>query len=586
MEEISNLKLKIQNLPPTLHVNLYIYFYWSFKMSEQVLMPLIGTDNVENKERARESLEKARVFHEKYLIGQRYNDLEEAIEHYVDAVKYDPTIPETYYRLAALMWEQGQISLGTAIEQCKTAIVLSPKNRDAHLYTGYFMQLAQDYEAAEKEYKSAISMSPLTSGRPRMILSQSLLQKINARCGSYKDYIGFLYYFITGSIMLAWDRPTMKMFYRNMSNDISIFSYNTVGKFMEKFNMNESAEKIYKSAIEKTSNSEYFYQKLGNLALKNKDIDTTLNCYRKVLEANPRNREILVKIATILQTYFPENTEEAIDCYERLLEFDIDTAQIYYELGHLYMSKEDKLNSISAFKLAVDREPENPFFNNSLGYAYAKAELYDDAIEHYQKAISLNPDAEWTSIVCQALGSIYAEQKGNMEAAVSTYQSGIILDPSNYDLYVALGDIYMAEYDLDKAIKSYCDAITLNPEEYSAYSKVGIALWEKDYLEEALVAYHKAVELKPDNEYAQNNLGILYLDGLMDAEEALEYFEEAIALNPNYTLAYFNAGRASQEMGFTNDAANYYQMAIDLNKITEELDEEDIQSRLHSLFET
>lgn len=555
-------------------------------MSEQVLMPLIGTDNAENKEKARESLEKARAAHEKYLIGQRNNDLEEAVEHYVDAVKYDPTIPETYYRLATLMWEQGQISLGTAIEQCKTAIVLSPQNRDAHLYTGYFMQLAQDYEAAEKEYKSAISMNPLTSGRPRMILSQSLLQKINSHNGTYKDYIGFLYYFLTGSIMLAWDRPTMRMFYRNMSNDVSIFSYNTVGKFMEKFNMYESAEKVYKRAISKTSNSEYFYQKLGNIALRRNDVDTTLNCYRKVLEANPRNREILVKIATILQTYFPENTEEAIDCYERLLEFDIDTAQIYYELGHLYMSKEDKLNSISAFKLAVDTDPENPFFNNSLGYAYAKAELYDDAIEHYQKAISLNPDSEWTSIVCQALGSIYAEQKGNMEAAVSTYQSGIILDPTNYDLYIALGDIYMAEYDLDKAIKAYCDAITLNPEEYRAYSKVGIALWEKDYLEEALVAYHKAVELNPENEFAQNNLGILYLDGLLDAEEALEYFEEAIALNPNYTLAYFNAGRASQEMGFTNDAANYYQMAIDLNRITEELDEDDIQSRLHSLFET
>ena len=152
--------------------------------------------------------------------------------------------------------------------------------------------------------------------------------------------------------------------------------------------MYDSAEKVYQSAVEKTSGSDYFYQKLGNLALKNNDIDTTLSCYRKVLEANPKNREILVKIATILQTYFPENTEEAIDCYERLLEFDIDTAQIYYELGHLYMSEDDKLNSISAFKLAVDREPENPFYNNSLGYAYARAELYDDAIEHYQKAMS------------------------------------------------------------------------------------------------------------------------------------------------------------------------------------------------------
>ena len=143
----------------------------------------------------------------------------------------------------------------------------------------------------------------------------------------------------------------------------------------------------------------------------------------------------------------------------------------------------------------------------------------------------------------------------------------------------------MAAYDLDNAIRAYCDAITLNPEDYRAYSKAGIALWEKDYLEEALVSFHKAIDLNPDNEYAQNNLGILYLDGLGDAEEALEYFETAVELNPSYTLAYFNAGRASQAMGFINDAANYYQMAIDLNKITQDLDEEDIVNRLHRLFD-
>ena len=251
----------------------------------------------------------------------------------------------------------------------------------------------------------------------------------------------------------------------------------------------------------------------------------------------------------------------------------------------MYLKKEDKINSVSAFKLALERDSENPFYNNSLAYAYSKAELYDDAIECYQKAISINPDNEWTSIVCQALGSIYAEIKGNVEAAVSTYQAGIILDPKNYELYLSLGDIHMAEYDLDKAIKAYCDAILLNPDDYRAYSKAGVALWEKDYIEEALVAYHKAVELNPSNEFAQNNLGILYLDGLGNAEEALEYFEEAISLNSSYTLAYFNAGRASQEMGFTNDAANYYQMAIDLNRLTDELDEDDIQKRLHKLFD-
>lgn len=551
-------------------------------MSEQILIqPIIN----ENAEKAKIALEKARVAHERYLIRQNNSDLNQAIEYYIDAVKFDPTIPESYYRLASLMFEQGQISIETAIEQCKTAVSLAPKNMNAHMYTGFFMKMAEDFQSAETEFKSAIKMGKLKSARPRLILSQAILQKINSKNGNAADYMSFLYYFLSGSLMLAWDRPTIKMFYKSMSDDFSVFTYNTVGKFLEKFKLNNAAENIYKQAANNTNHSEIYYNKLGDLALKNKELDMTVECYRKVLESNPLNREVLVKLATVLQTYFPENTDETIDCYEKLLSFEAEKAQIYYELGHLYLRKEDKINSISAFKLAVEENPDNPFYNNSLAYAYTKAELFEDAIAHYQKAIEINPDKEWTSIVCQALGSIYAEHIGNLDAAVATYQAGIILDPNNYDLYLALGDIYMADYDLDKAIKAYCDAITLNPEDYRGYSKCGIALWEKDFLEEALVSYHKAIELNPENEFAHNNLGILYLDGLMDAEEALEYFEEAIELNPSYTLAYFNAGRASQQMGFTNDAARYYQMAIDLNKITQDLEEEDIEMRLRSLFE-
>ena len=548
-------------------------------MSEQIIMP------INNSAKALISLEKAREAHEKYLVRQQNCDLEEAIEYYVDAVKQDPTLPETYYRLASLMWEQGQISINSAIEQCKVACSLEPSSMDAHLYTGYFMKMAQDFKSAEKEFKSAIKVSKFNSARPRLILSQAILQKINEKSGNIADFANFFYYFLSGSVMLAWDKPALKMFYKTIADDFSVFKYNTIGKFLEKFKMVSKAETVYQEAVEKIEHGEIFYNKMGDIALKNQDYGTAVQSYRNVVDINPLNRDVWAKLATILQTYFPDSKDETIDCYEKLLEFDENKAPIYYELGHLYLGKEDKLNSMSAFKLAVELDPENPFYNNSLAYAYSRAELYEDAIHHYQKAIDLNPDKEWTSIVCHALGTLYAEVNGNIEAAVATYQAGLILDPKNYDLYLALGDIYMADYDLDKAIKAYCDAITLNPNEARGYSKAGIALWEKDFLEEALVAYHKAVELNPENPIAYNNLGILYLDGLMDAEQALEYFEEAIELNPSYTLAYFNAGRASQQMEFTNDAANYYQMAIDLNKLTNELDEEDIQERLHKLFE-
>ena len=554
-------------------------------MSEQILVKPINNQIDKKNQKALKALEQARVFHEKYLIRKDNTDLQDAISNYIDAVKFDPTIPETYYRLASLMWEQGQISINTAIDQCKTAVSLAPDNMNAHLYTGYFMQLAENYPEAVDEFKSAIKSGKFNSARPRLVLSQAILDKIHATKGNVADYMSFAYYFITGSLMLAWDRPCLKMLCKKVSDDFSVFTYNTVGNFLEKFKLYDKAENLYKQAIVDTQHAWMFYDKMGDIALKNNEVNLCADCYKKVLESNPLNRDVIVKLATVLQTYFPENTSETIECYEKLLQFDEDKGAIYYELGHLYLRREDKINSISAFKLALEQDYENPYYNNSLAYAYSRAELYDDAIEHYQKAITLNPDNEWTSIVCQALGAIYAEVKGNIEAAVATYQAGIILNPANYDLYISLGDIHMAEYDIDKAIKAYCDAILANPEDYRGYSKAGIALYEKDYIEEALVAYHKSIELNPDNAYAHNNLGILYLDGMMDAEEALEYFEQAIALKSDYTLAYFNAGRASQEMGFINDAANYYQMAIDLNKESQELDEEDIMIRLQKLFE-
>ena len=95
-------------------------------MAEQTLIQTtISINSEEKKLKAKKSLEQARIYHERYLIRKDNGDLQEAITNYIDAVKFDPSIPETYYRLAALMFEQGQISINTAIDQCKTAVSLA-----------------------------------------------------------------------------------------------------------------------------------------------------------------------------------------------------------------------------------------------------------------------------------------------------------------------------------------------------------------------------------------------------------------------------------------------------------------------------
>ena len=549
-------------------------------MTEQTLTPIIN--------RAADVsaiLEEARSAHERYLIKQLDSDLEKAIERYIDAIKCDPTFSESYYRLASLLLIKGQITVDGALEQCKTALSLEPKNPNAHIYTGYFQCLNGNFDEAEKEFSQAITNSGINSARPRLFLSKVLLNRMCNHSSSLKDVVKFLYYFLSGSVMIMWDCPSLKMFCKFLSNDFSVFSYKALGETFEKMKLFPSALEAYAKGLEKTSQGNIFYQKMGDLSLECNDIESSRECYRRAYELNPADRNVLIKLATINQTYYPDDLDTTIDYYNSLLEFGKDLDKIYYELGHLYLKKDDKLHAASAFKLAVDLSPENPYYNNSLAYAYVKAELYDDAIEYYQQAIKLNPDSEWTSIVCHALGAIYAEIKENYEAAEATYNAGMVLDPNNVDIQLSLGDLFMAQNDIERAIKTYCDAISADPSNFLTYAKTGLALWEKEYLEESVVAFHKSIELNPDFEIAQNNLGVVYLDGYGDPNESINYFKRAIDINPNYTLAYFNLARAYQAIGDKAQSAEYYQMTMDLNKITEELSDKDIRQRIFELFD-
>ena len=549
-------------------------------MTEQTLTPIYVPLNETNG-----ILEKARAAHEKYLIKQQESDLEQAIEYYVDAIKSSPSQSEAYYRLASLLLIKGQISVSGALEQCKTALTLEPNNPNAHLYTGYFQCINGEFDEAEREFYSAVMSAGKNSARPRLFLSKVLFNKIKNKHCSAVDIVKFLYYFLSGSAMIMWDCPSIKMFCKFLANDFSVFSYVALGQTFEKMRLFPSALEAYNKGLKKTEQGNIFYKKMGDLALECNNIDASLEYYKKAHELNPSDREMLIKLATINQTYKPEEIDLTIDYYNSLLEFGEDLDKIYYELGHLYLKKLDKVHAVSAFKLATEMNPENPYYNNSLAYAYVKAELYDDAIEYYQQAIKLNPDSEWTSIVCHALGAIYAEIKDNPEAAEAAFNAGMILDPKNVDIQLSLGDLYMAQNDIDRAIKTYCDAISVDPLNFLTYAKTGLALWEKDYLEESVVSFHKSIELNPDFEISQNNLGVVYLDGYGDPKESIQYFKRAIDINPNYTLAYFNLARAYQAIGDKALAAEYYQITMDLNKITEELSEKDIRKRIFDLFE-
>lgn len=530
-------------------------------------------------------MEEARQFHERYLIKGNKTDLDSAVDSYIDAIKFNPNIAEAYYRLATLLWDKGEINLSAAIEQCKSAINLSPSNSNARIYAGYFLEMAKQYDEAEKEFKEAIKLNPLKSARSRLSLASMYIDKMHDTHINAKDFSSSLYYMLSGSLSIALDYPSIKMLYKNVSKNISLMFYDTLGGILEKTKNYSMAVKAYDIAANSTGKNEVYYQKIGDINVKNEEIIEAKDSYEKALETNPYNKELLLKLATVTQVYFEEDITTAIDCYSKLLELGEDNPNIYYELGHLYLKKEDFINSINAFKLALEKDEENPFYHNALAYALIRAEQYEEACEHYKVAIAKNPDAEWTAIVCQAVASLYHKVFDDIDTAMDFLKTAISLDETNDEIFLELGDIYCECEDLDSAIKSYCEAIKLNPKNPIAYNKCAMALWQKDYLEEAIIAYHKAIGIDPNYYTAYNNLGVIYLDGIRNLKEAQKLFETAISLKNDYVMAHFNLGRVLEEKGQKIEAAKCYQKALDINEIEAELPSEEIKDKLYGLFD-
>ena len=101
---------------------------------------------------------------------------------------------------------------------------------------------------------------------------------------------------------------------------------------------------------------------------------------------------------------------------------------------------------------------------------------------------------------------------------------------------------------------------------------------------EAINEYNLSIKYDPTYAITHNNLGVIYLDDLVHINQAKECFERAIEMDPNYALAHYNLARTLSIKGEKIEAAKYYQMALDINAITDEIDPEEIQDRLNNLF--
>ena len=469
---------------------------------------------------------------------QQYAD--EAITEYQRALESCVDSAEIYFKIALAFYYKRE--LDKAINYFKIALEHNTKLAEAHyMIAEIFMKKGDFLEATEYAYR-AISTSPFSSSRAYFLIYN--IMSIQSKSKWFSKFSKLLAAMFT----LPFDKYALKAVKRHLS----------YLKFMP--------------TLLKTSLMIFF--KGFN--------QQVLDIYRETIDKAPGFVELYINLGRVY--YELKRYDDAICEYKMAIWLDSLNLRAYYYLCQLYEEQRDFDNAIETCKKLIDLQPHVADFHCRIAqYLYLRGDI-EEAVEHYQTAITLNPNTQWTSVVSQTLGFIFQENVKNLDAAIVAYQNAYNLNPNDIDIYLNLGNVFFEKGSYDNALIVYKKALESSPHNARLHCNLGYLYWGKGNIEEAIKEYEKAIKYDNTYDIAYNNLGVIYLDDLGRITKAIELFEAARRNNPNYALAHYNLARSIAITGDKVEAAKLYQIAMDINTYTQELDPVDIEEKIQDLF--
>jgi Flp pilus assembly protein TadD len=176
---------------------------------------------------------------------------------------------------------------------------------------------------------------------------------------------------------------------------------------------------------------------------------------------------------------------------------------------------------------------------NNLGTALQEHGRYDEAIERYQRALSLQPD------YVPAMNNLGTALRaaGRAAEAVDVYDKALATDADRATIHVNRGNALMTQGRIVEAIASFRQAVAADPRSAHATAALigalydqGTAAIEAAAFDRATVALREAIALRPDYAEAHNNLGIA-LASQGKLAEAITEWETALRLAPGFADA-------------------------------------------------
>ena len=163
------------------------------------------------------------------------------------------------------------------------------------------------------------------------------------------------------------------------------------------------------------------------------------------------------------------------------------------------------------------------------GVSYYKTNLFSNALEDFNKAISIYNSYE----IPYAYRGMILLKTGNINAAILDLNKAIKLDPYFHEAYSSRGLAFQKQSEFDKAIDDFTTAIKLDSSSVSNFINRGLCYGQlKNYIaaeKDLITASNKS----PENALTWYNLGnVYYLQ--KNWNQAMESWKKSYELNKNF----------------------------------------------------
>jgi GT2 family glycosyltransferase/MoaA/NifB/PqqE/SkfB family radical SAM enzyme/cytochrome c-type biogenesis protein CcmH/NrfG len=242
-------------------------------------------------------------------------------------------------------------------------------------------------------------------------------------------------------------------------------------------------------------------------------IEDAMKLYVKVLNINPKDKEILLIIGHIC--VYLQKFDDAKVFYNRVLEIEPQNKDARQNLDKISSSKLSGINNQNAGSNIIS-DP-NRFESKSPEEIYQsiqpliKEEKFEKAIEKLEELLESHPDF---SLADNDLGVLYYKQ-GNKEKALDHYEKAAELEPENMTFQKNLADFYCAELGrLEDALRIYNKILESDPMDVEVLFAIGYICESLQQFEDAKIFYSKILEVEPWNEDARKNLDRFLAKGM------------------------------------------------------------------------